>query len=41
MEENNTLDLFRRFEPKIYGKEDYHIFNSFYPYKEAEVDTIF
>lgn len=41
MEENkDASELFRRFEPKIYGKEEYHIFNAFTPYKEEEVEML-
>ena len=35
MEENkDAMELFKRFEPKVYGKEEYHIFNAFTPYNE-------
>ena len=35
MEETKEAgDLFKAFEPKSYGKEEYHIFNSFAPYTQ-------
>lgn len=41
MEENkDASELFKRFEPKIYGKEEYHIFNGFTPYREEEIDIL-
>jgi hypothetical protein len=32
--------LFKRFEPKVYGKEEYHIFNAFTAYREEEVEML-
>jgi hypothetical protein len=34
------LALFKSFEPKNNGKEDYHIFNLFSPYTSSEVDVL-
>ena len=41
MEENKDAKaLFMIFEPKNYGKEEYHIFNLFTPYKQFEADIL-
>ena len=41
VEENkDAVELLKRFEPKSFGKEDYHIFNSFTAYKEDEIDVM-
>jgi hypothetical protein len=38
VEENRDAgELFKRFEPKLHGKEDYHIFNAFAPYSSQEI----
>jgi hypothetical protein len=29
------------FEPSFLGKESYHVFNSFPPYTQSEIETIF
>ena len=39
-ENKDASELFKRFEPKAFGKEEYHIFNSFTPYKEEEIDMM-
>jgi hypothetical protein len=41
MEENkDAAELFKKFEPKVYGKEEYHIFNGFTAYKEEEIEIL-
>lgn len=41
VEENkDALALFKAFEPKNHGKEEYHIFNLFVPYKQYEADLL-
>lgn len=41
VEENKqALALFKSFEPKNSGKEEYHTFNLFAPYTSGEVDVL-
>lgn len=41
VEENkDATELFRRFEPKVFGKEEYHMFNGFAPFKEEEIEIL-
>lgn len=41
VEENkDALALFKSFEPKNFGKEEYHIFNLFSPYTQSEADIL-